>query len=215
MSFWIRSAVFAILLIGLAIAFFLNKELLLGPEPNANPKVEIIHTPAEYSQPDQQPKQKKNKKPNAAAEGLSNFYAKVYGDNDKRRIINNVIYLPEHKGDLIETLKARELIVRPFPKNWAGPKVSRVFRQGETLYQKLAEYSAQEGLEVIWWINKDFIIKDAFRIEKNIMQTARQIGNAVAGHFPNGINSYFCYRQRTIVLVNEPLTYLNEECVLL
>jgi len=116
---------------------------------------------------------------------------------------------------LVKILQAREMVVRPYRKNWRGTKSSRPFRKGETLYQKLAEYSSGDGLEVIWWLNKDFIVKDPFRIDKNILKTAKQIGQAVAGHFQEGINSYFCYRQRTLVFINEPLKYLEEECILL
>lgn len=213
MGFWIRNAIFAIILIGLAVAFFLNKDLLLTIEPGE----------AQISKPEVQTKVEEPKKitpvkkepTNAAADGLSNFYAKIYGNNEKRKIRNNVIFLPEPEGDLVEILQAREMVVRPFSKNWSGTKASRPFRKGETLYQKLVEYSEDDGLEVIWWINKDFIIKDAFRINKNILKTASQIGRAVAGHFPESINSYFCYRQRMLVFVNEPPAYLSEECILL
>ncbi len=215
MGFWIRNAIIAIVLIGLAVAFFLNKDLLLALNQEESqvsaPKVE---TKEDAAKSIQKPL-KKPKKTNAAADGLSSFYAKVYGDDKDRRIRNNVIFLPEPQGDLVEILQAREMIIRPYDKNWSGTKASRPFRKGETLYQKLSEYSESDGLEIIWWLNKDFIIKDPFRIDKNILETASQIGKAVSGHFPEGINSYFCYRQRMLVFVNEPPSYLNEECILL
>jgi len=105
------------------------------------------------------------------------------------------------------------MVVRPFSKTWNSPKVSRSFRKGETLYQKLAEYAGNDGLEVLWWMNKDFIVKEPFRIEKDILKTAKTIGQAVSGHFPEGINTYFCYRQRTLVFINEPPSYLEEVCL--
>ncbi|MBL4899757.1 MAG: TcpQ domain-containing protein, partial [Colwellia sp.] len=114
-----------------------------------------------------------------------------------------------------EILQAKERVVRPYKESWQGTTASRTFRKGQTLYQKLAEYAEQDGLQVIWWLNRDFIIKDAFRIEKNILKTAYQIGEAVAGHFPEGISSYFCYRQRTLVFINEAPDYLNDQCSLL
>ena len=218
MGFWIRNAIIAVVLIGLAVAFYLNKDLLLAldqeePQTTTEAAVEAASESSKDSTASTQKKpQTQQKKVNAAADGLSNFYAKIYGDKEDRKIRNNVIFLPDPEGDLVKILQAREMIVRPYSKSWNGNKASRSFRKGETLYQKLSEYSTDEGLEVIWWLNKDFIIKDPFRIDKNILKTARQIGNAVAGHFPEGINTYFCYRQRTLVLVNEPPAYLNEEC---
>lgn len=217
MGFWIRNAVLAAVLIGLAVAFFLYKDVLLSSDQEEQ-QISRLETEAngDNSTAETAPKLKPKKSAtNAAADGLSNFYAKIYGDDEKRKVRNNVIFLPEPEGDLVKTLQAREMIVRPYRKDWQGTKASRRFSKGETLYQKLSEYSADDGLEIIWWINKDFIVKDPFRIEKDILKMAKQIGQAVSGHFPEGINSYFCYRQRTIVFVNEPPSYLNEECILL
>ena len=215
MGFWIRNAILAIVLIGLAVAFFLNKDLLLALDQEeaqtSTPSAETNKDPTK----DSPKKQQKKKETNAAADGLSNFYAKIYGSKKDRKVRNNIIYLPEPEGDLVKILQAREMVVRPFRKSWSGTTASRPFRKGETLYQKLSEYSADDGLEIIWWINRDFIVKDPFRIDKSILKTASQIGKAVAGHFPEGINSYFCYRQRTLVFVNEALTYLDDECTLL
>ena len=213
MGFWIRNAILAIILIGLAVAFFLNKDLLLslGQEETQTTTPEVA--PKKETTADAPKKKQAPKKANAAADGLSSFYAKIYGNKKDRKVRNNIIYLPDPEGDLVEILQAREMVVRPYRKDWSGSKTSRRFRKGETLYQKLSEYSADDGLEVIWWINRDFIVKDPFRIDKNILKTASQVGNAVAGHFPEGINSYFCYRQRTLVFVNEPLAYLNDECI--
>jgi hypothetical protein len=211
MSFWIRNAIIATVLIGLAIAFFLNKELLLSFNQN---EVQTLNTENKENSSSETTQYKQGQKTgNAAADGLSNFYAKIYGDKKKRKIVNNVIFLPEPEGDLVKLLQAREMIVRPYSRSWSGEQVSRAFRKGETLYQKLTQYSTEEGLEILWWLNKDFIIKDPFRINKDIVKTARQIGNALSGHFPEGINTYFCYRQRTIVFVNEPIAYLNDECI--
>lgn len=225
MGFWIRNAILAIILIGLAVGFFLNKDLLLSfteetpqsttpIEPQKDPSV--VETKETEETKEVKLKQLQAKQnANAAADGLSNFYAKIYGDNSKRKIRNNIIFLPDPEGDLVKILQAREMVVHPFRKNWSGTKASRSFRKGETLYQKISEYAGDDGLEVIWWINKDFIVKDPFRINKNILQTASQIGRGVAGHFPESINTYFCYRQRTLVFVNEPIAYLNDECLLL
>ncbi len=214
MGFWIRNAIIAIVLIGLAVAFFLYKDVLL----DSDQKVQQVSTAGgkEESASMTAPKPKpKVESKNAAADGLSNFYAKIYGDKEERKIRNNVIFLPEPQGDIVEILQAREMVVRPYRKNWSGTEESRPFRKGETLYQKLAEYSAKDGLEILWWINKDFIVKDPFRIEKNILKAAKQIGQAISGHYPEGVSSYFCYRQRTLVFINEAPSYLNDECILL
>ena len=225
MVFWIRNIIFAIILIGLAYVFLDSENFSLSldgsieQETTAN-LVEKKEDVTKPTPPETKTIQKpQDQKPtNAAAEGLSNFYAKIYGDgigNKGPKIRNNIIFLPDPIGDLVEILQTRETLVRPYRENWQGTTASRAFRTGQTLYQKLTEYAKQDDLEIIWWLNKDFIIKDPFRIEKNILKTAYQIGEAVSGHFPEGIRSYFCYRQRTLVFINEAPKYLNNECTLL
>lgn len=219
MGFWVRNAVLAVILIGLAVAFFIYKDVLLSSNPEQVQKMAApeAQNNKEIAKTETMPKPAvKVKSKNAAADGLSNFYAKIYGDDeDDRKIVNNVIFLPEPNGDVVKLLQAREMMVRPYRKNWRGNKESRPFRKGETLYQKMAEYSGEDGVEILWWLNKDFIVKEPFRINKDIVKTAKQIGQAVSGHFPEGISTYFCYRQRTIVFISEAPVYLDEECIAL
>ena len=226
MGFWVRNIIFATILIALAYGFLANQDffLSLGDSPKQEATAKVVElkeaTPTVApTPPTKKPQYQQGRKDtNAAADGLSNFYAKIYGDGISKngpKIRNNVIFLPEPQGDLVQILQAREMMVRPYRANWQGSTDSRVFRKGQTLYQKLAEYAEQDGLEIIWWLNKDFIVKDPFRIKKNILKTAYLIGEAVSGHFPEGINSYFCYRQRTLVFVNEAPKYLIDECSLL
>ena len=236
MGFWIRNIFFAVILIGLAYTFFANQDLLLSLSASIEQEASTKTVEFKKVTPKPTPKtnttsatgttniakniqyQQSKKSTNAAAEGLSNFYAKIYGDdigNKGPKIQNNIIFLPDPDGNLVEILQAREMVVRPYRKGWQGTTASRPFRKDQTLYQKLVEYAEQDDLKIIWWLNKDFIIKDAFRIEKNILKTAYQIGEAVSGHFPEGISSYFCYRQRTLVFISEAPKYLNKECLLL
>ena len=67
-------------------------------------------------------------------------------------------------------------------------------------------------MEVLWWLNRDFIIKDAFRINKDLINTAQIISLSVEGHFVDGINAYFCYSNKTFVLTDTENTYLESNC---
>jgi len=236
MGFWVRNIIFTVILISLAYAFLANQNFLLSLNGSteqeatadalklkeATPKTTADTSSTNINTNNSNNITKKSplggKTANAAAEGLSNFYAKIYGDDIGKKgpkIRNNIIFLPDPHGNLIEILQAKEMAVRPYQKSWQGTVASRAFRKGQTLFKKLAEYAEQDNLEIIWWLNKDFIVKDAFRIEKNILRTAYLIGEAVSGHFPEGISSYFCFRQRTVVFINEAPQYLTDECTLL
>lgn len=218
MGFWIKNIIFLVILLGLAVYVFANYEQLTAMV-EGEPVTETIQTSDDKNTEVIEPPQRKTKpvSKNAAAEGLSRFYANLHGDDDEDgpRIRDNVVFLPDPKGELEKVLQARAKVTRPLRKNWRGQKASRPFRIGSTLNQKLTEYAAEEGLEVIWWLNKDFIIKDPFRINKELLQTAFQIGQGVAGHFPDGLNTYFCFNQRSIVFIEGNRDFLTQECRLL
>jgi len=225
MNFWLRNLILGTFLVVLAWAFFANQDFLLSLDHPANQigntteETAAATTSTAETQPLATKKYTKERKvENAAAAGLSKFYANLYGDDDSDgpKIRNNIIYLPEPKGDLEKLLQAREMIVRPYRKNWHGSIESRPFRKGETIYQKLSQYSTDDGIELIWWLNRDYIVKDPFRIEKNILKTAYQVGKAVEGHFESGLSIFFCYRHRAVVIIESmPRPFLDEECTLL
>ncbi len=208
MKFWLRNIILIVILAALAYLFYLNKDLLLSFDE------QVMVDDTAITEDGVSPKKKKKKSTNAAAEGLSRFYASINPSMNKKgpKIKNNVVYLPEPQGDLINILEARRMVTRPYRKNWRGSIQSRPFRQGETLFQKLSEFASQEGLELIWWLNRDFIVKDPFRINKNILATSFQVGKAVEGHFQNGMSIYFCYQHRALVMIEDTHDYLNREC---
>jgi hypothetical protein len=219
MNFWLRNIIFGSILITLAFLLFDNQEVLFPASENdrtVSEEVAVIK-PSDKATMAKKAPTTKSKSKNAAAEGLSRFYANLHGDDDSSgpKIRNNIVYLPEPKGDIVKLLEARRMVTRPLRQNWRGSNVNHPFRLGETLFQKLSEYANDEGLEVIWWLNRDFLVKDPFRINKEIIKTAFQVGKAVEGHFQEGIDVYFCYKQRALVLINLDIPYLDEECILL
>lgn len=222
MKFWLRSIIVGLILIGLATALLLNQELLFSLSDNTadeviTSKVDLHH---EGQAVPVAPKKEiivAKESTNAAADGLSRYYANLHGDMDGKgpKIRNNIVYLPEPKGDLEKILEARRLITQPLRKDWTGKTDSHPFRLGETLFQKLSEYAQDNDLEMLWWLNRDFVVKSAFRVNKNIIATSYQVGKAVEGHFENGLSIYFCYQQRAIVLIEYSIPYLENECMLL
>lgn len=226
MNFWLRNLILGIFLVALAWAFFANQDFLLSLDGSLG---KVDQSTIEKSEPviDSSPQQDKSKTEkyqqgratdNAAAIGLSKFYANLHGDMNAKgpKIRNNIVFLPEPKGDITKLLQAREMIVRPYKKNWQGSTESRPFRRGQTLNQKLSEYSEKDGIELIWWLNRDYVVKDPFRIEKNILKTTFQVAKAIEGHFQSGLSIFFCNRQRAVVVIETaPNEFLDEECILL
>lgn len=220
MSFWLRNLVMASILAILAFLLYINKDALFEiAGQGADEAAEIIENnvdeQVEAAEPKKSPTKKKST--NAAADGLSKFYAALNPDINENglRIRNNIVYLPDPTGDIIEILETKKMVTRPYRKSWKGEVESRAFRTGQTLLQKLTEYANKEGVEIVWWLNRDFVVKDNFRINKNIIDTSYQIGSSVQGHFQNGVSVYFCHNQRSVIFIDEGTDYLNDECVLL
>jgi hypothetical protein len=223
MNFWLRNLILGIFLAALAWAFFANQDFLLSldgsmgqvDESTLEKEAPVIDSAPQDGISKAEKYQQGRNTDNAAAVGLSKFYANLHGDmNDKGpKIRNNIVYLPDPKGDIEKLLLARERVVRPYKENWRGTVESRPFRRGETLNQKLSEYSEKDGVELIWWLNRDYVVKDPFRIEKNILKTSFQIAKAIEGHFESGLSIFFCNRQRAIVVIESaPHPFLDEEC---
>lgn len=226
MNFWLRNLVIGLILIVLALAMYLYRDVLFSmggdwsEENVAQELTENINREKDKLGEEETVTTDTEKRTNAAAEGLSRFYANLHGeaDGDGPRIRNNVVYLPDPEGDLIRYLEDKKLTTRAYSRRWRGTKDTRPFRVGNTLYQKLSEYTESDGLELIWWLNKDFLVKDPFRINKDILDTTRQIGLATNGHFQNGTSSFFCYKQRSVVIIenNPGLSvddYLRSDCI--
>ncbi|XQW84187.1 TcpQ domain-containing protein [Thalassotalea piscium] len=222
MMFWIRNVGFALILAILAYFLFVNKDLLFTETATESLTTEEIL--ADKAQADEALHDDKKEIPtatkeskNAAAIGLSRFYASLRGTDEDSgpRVKNNVVYLPEPEGDLIDILIAKKMVTRPLRRNWRSNSKNAAFRVGFTLNQKLTEYAKESGLDVIWWLDKDFLVKDPFRIDKDIVQMTYQISKAIEGHFPNGIKAYFCNQHRTLIITEKDYEYLDEECVLL
>ena len=222
MNFWLRNIILGGILALLAWAFFANQDLLLSIDGSGEQEdqTEITTNDEPLKPTTDKNKEKKHQqtKPssNAAADGLSRFYANLYGEKDGKgpKIRNNIVYLPDPKGDIKKILQARELTVRPYKKSWKSITESRPFRTGETLNQKLVEYSAKEGIDLIWWLNRDYVVKDPFRIKKDILRTTFQVAKAVEGHFESGLSVFFCNKQRAVVVIESaPHSFLDDECI--
>lgn len=218
--FWIRSFIFTLILGGIAYYLLVyNEEFLklIDMESGSSTTTQVKATSKEKTvvEPPQQTRRPINAD-NSAAQGLSRFYANLHGGfGEEAQIRNNVVFLPDPNDNLQEVLKAKAMVTRPLKRSWRGYTEARPFRKGETLFQKLSEYAEKEGLEVMWWLNRDLIIKDPFRINKELLHTAYLIGNVIQGHFPDGVTSYFCNKQRTIVIIEQDIDYLAEDCMLL
>jgi hypothetical protein len=239
MNFWIRNIVLGIILSVLAYAFITNQDFLLSlggsadqvskKEKSPSPSPKNAVTPKSFPTPapikkksdtvKAKPKVKKPKSSNSAADGLSRMYSNLHGDmmgKNGPQIRNNIVYLPPLQGNITNILKAREMMVRPYKEDWIGSNDSRRFKKGDILTQRLIEYTEKEDIKLLWWLEKDFIVRHPFRVDKNLLVTVYQSAKSIEGHFPSGLSIFFCPKQRSIAVVESgPHKFLDRECMLL
>lgn len=204
MGFWLKHIILGLVIIGLGVVFLIYQDDIFGKSSS------VKTTKAKQDAG--------GSTRNKAAEGLSRFYASINPEVDEQKgpvVKNHVVYLPEPSGNIDNILDDRSMVVRPIKERWKGSTTSRPFRKGDTLFQKLSEYANDEGIEILWRLNRDFVIKDSFRIEKSIIDTALQVGHAVSGHFENGVSVFFCNKQRAIIFISGNTEYLEKQCQLL
>lgn len=188
--FWWRHIVLAASLIILAY-LLINEDL-----------VPLVPSPAENNQ---------------AAKGFSDFYAKVRNSLDLEKDESRqkfVLNIPEPEQSLEEVLSARDTGDVSLPKRWRGRFQSRRFRTGETLKSKLEEFAKEEGVTLLWWLPRDYVIKHPFQIEETVMGTAYKISKAIDSEFEKDLLVYFCPEQRALVMAQQANDMLRNRCQL-
>ncbi len=121
MGFWIRNLIFGVILAAAAYILLANQELLVDIielfESDEKEVAETIVVSESTSSEDvtglastPAPKKIVKNSGNAAAEGLSRFYASINPSFNEKgpRIRENIVYLPDPKGNLSEILEARK-----------------------------------------------------------------------------------------------------------
>jgi len=186
MWFWIRYILLALLLIGAATYFLLNGTSSLNYQQTTN----------------------------AAAEGLSRFYASIRDritvnkDNDKF-----VIELEKPDLSLDRALNQRSFVVEPMPLNWSGEVGPRRFQRDSTLRTVLTQYANNEGITLMWYLNKDYVIKDHFRIDSSFNSALYRVSRSINDDFSNEVYAFFCPKQRAAVITELPSEFVRSNCL--
>ncbi|ASM55211.1 hypothetical protein PNIG_a3305 [Pseudoalteromonas nigrifaciens] len=149
---------------------------------------------------------------NAAAQGLSRFYSsirnKVSSEQGKF-----VLQLKKPEQTLERVLAERMRIIEPIPKTWTGKIEPRRFENGSTLKKALSQYASNEGIELYWYLSKDYVVKDHFRVDSNFTSTLYQVGRAINDDFENEVYTYLCHKQRAAVITELPSEFVRTNCL--
>ncbi|MCO4321902.1 TcpQ domain-containing protein [Aliidiomarina quisquiliarum] len=102
---------------------------------------------------------------------------------------------------LIEILdeKAR-LQDDPITLNWRGPVKVRWFMADDTLKSNSERLAAEENMELIWWLDKDYVVRAPFQVNADLLQSLDRLARSLNSHHPGSPQAFLCPRQRAILI---------------
>lgn len=115
---------------------------------------------------------------------------------------------------LNERLRDMESIQQPVTGRWVGEHKYRTFAAGSTLRESITNFAQTEGMQVIWELDQDFIVKDHFQMDDTIVGSLHKIARTVDSNFDGTVRAYVCPKNRSLVITAKESDYLNKYCAL-
>ncbi len=154
-------------------------------------------------------------KEKSVAGGLSDFYREFRMSSDER--------IKEDKGDFVldvangeqsldSQLRGMSSELKPINKRWVGEHKQRSFKAGGTLRETISSFAEQEGMQVIWDLDQDFVIKHHFQVDGTIVKALSEIATAIDSNFVGEVKTYICPKQRSLVVTENKTKYLKASC---
>ena len=113
---------------------------------------------------------------------------------------------------LDERLQKMESLEKPVSGRWVGDHKHRSFKAGSTLRSAITNYAQSEGMQVIWELDQDFIVKHPFQLDDSILGSLKMIAKTIDANFDGEVKAYMCPRQRSLVITSESTEYLEKQC---
>jgi hypothetical protein len=190
MWFWVKHLAAAIILIMLAAI------LLLFPEKFQTVTPQIVVT-------------SKN-----AAVQFTDFYEQIRFSLDSTGNISDefIVKLKDTSSELEDTLLDRTNTVPPLEPNWRGKALQRRFQPGSKIRDEMTAYADTEGVELLWTLPRDYIVKHYFHTEGDYLTTLKEIATAIAPDFESPILVYFCPNERAAVITDKTNAFVQSSC---
>ncbi|MEP0356847.1 MAG: toxin co-regulated pilus biosynthesis Q family protein [Paraglaciecola sp.] len=148
-------------------------------------------------------------------ENMSNFYAdyRLSSRHPREEGLGDfVIEVNTSETPLSERLKKMESLQKPISGRWVGEHKHRTFKVGSTLRTAITNFAQSEGMQVIWELDRDFIVKHHFQLDDSILGSLQMIANAIDTEFDGEVKTYMCPKQRSLVITAQSSDYLTRQC---
>lgn len=99
--------------------------------------------------------------------------------------------------------------------DWRNNFKSRSFAKDSTLMGNAVSYVSEEGMELVWHLNQDFIVRHRFISKNNIPGMLHELAGAIDANFSGKVNVFYCSEQRVMVITDKEAPVLQSNCMLL
>lgn len=147
---------------------------------------------------------------------MSNFYAdyRLSSRHPREEGLGDfVMEVKTSDKPLGERLQKMESLQKPISGRWVGEHKHRTFKAGSTLRSAITDYAQSEGMQVIWELDQDFIVKHPFQLDDSILGSLKMIATAIDANFDGEVKAYMCPRQRSLVITSKSSEYIDKQCV--
>ncbi len=151
------------------------------------------------------------------ADNVSNFYSEFRQssrDPISERYGDYVIAHAVSDKPIRDQLQKMQGSSLPDTGNWRGSFERRSFSEGSTLFTESQAHVLKNGMNLIWSLNQDFIVKHRFVSENTVAGMLSEIASAVDANFVNTVKVYFCDANSTFVVTDKKDDYLVANCKL-
>jgi hypothetical protein len=192
--FWVKHVLLAALILVIAgIILFMQKSNLTAVRPEGDSGKKSI------------------------ASNMSNFYAdyRLSSRHPREEGLGDfVMSVKTSEKPLGERLQKMESLQQPISGRWVGEDKHRTFKAGSTLRSAITDYARAEGMQVIWELDQDFIVKHPFQLDDSILGSLKIIATAIDANFDGEVKAYMCPRQRSLVITAKNSEFLETQCAL-
>ena len=153
----------------------------------------------------------------SVAKGLSEFYREFRmssTDPVKEEQGNFVIETGGVDPQLDSKLESMSSLNTTVDTSWTGEQKFRTFKEGSTLREAISAFAQAEGMQLIWNLEQDFIIKHQFQLDNTVAGSLAKIASAIDSSFEGEVNAYLCPEQRSLVVTAEETEFLSTRCTL-
>ena len=164
---------------------------------------------------DQEPVPQGQAEEKSVSRGLSEFYrnfrmsATDPAEDEQGDFVLDIAGVDPNLDNKLAQMSSQ---TRPVEKNWTGEHKYRTFQEGNTLREAISQYAQAEGMQVIWNLEQDFVIKHQFQLDNTVAGSLAKIASAIDSSFEGQVKAYLCAEQHSLVVTAQETEFLTTNC---